>query len=736
MQKHHLTKRLVCFMLSAILLLSIFVVGNVPANAGKVTKTEKRYEIAVVFDNSGSMYEDESWCQAKYAMEIFASMLNYDNGDKLNIFPMWQVTTDGSKPKTGGSYEPIEISGKKDIDKISNLFTVYPAGTPYAPVTEAYDYLKSVNGGCEKWLIVLTDGEFNNEAREESADINLQDRLPVLASDEIHVQYLGFGKAKELKEDSAYPNFHAKKSTAVSLKEDLIEVCNSIFQRTVLENALDGSKLELDMSMRKIIVFAQGANAKIVSLENAKGDEIKKTLDSDQRKYSTIKANDYTTKSGVVNPCSKAPVDKTLAGQVVTFAACKKGNYTLNVTGAEKVQIFYEPDVDIHFEIKKNAKKIDLSKGRIVAGKYNAHYSLVDRVTGEDVTMGQPLMGKVSLMGTIIDSNGKQTPFESGKEIDLQPDAKIYFNIEGQYLNDYTITTDSDKKGFEFEVIAPEEKLEIDAECREKGNWYNLQKKDEWKPIYVSLTVNDKPVSDEKLKSMKLDFNCSKDLTYTAKMLPGESAYEIYVGKNEKGEFVKPENGIYTISVKGSYVDKYDRPVDDKTSTTFEIQPYSQIWRWLIYVVIFAILLALFLLFMSRKVLPRKRSLVKEKCDFYIKNKRVGGGDFNYDPKNKTLKISSMKGVAYESECKATFKLYPVDKRWTRSKNRGIGVCDVTNVSMGVTSINLDSTPLDKKNGKFVVRTAPDEPMQEIIKKPTIRIDAKGSYLEISFDQK
>ena len=546
MQKHHLIKRMACATLSLILLLSVFVMGLVPASAGTVTKTEKRYEIAVVFDNSGSMYEDKSWCQAKYAMEIFASMLNYDNGDKLSIFPMWQVTTDGSKPKTGGSYKPIEINGKNDFDKISNLFTVYPAGTPYAPVKEANAYLKSVDDDCEKWLVVLTDGEFNNEAREIAAEINLQDRLPKLATDEIQVQYLGFGAAKELKEDSSNANFHAKKSTAASLKEDLIDICNSIFQRDELKDALDGSKLTLDMSMRKIIVFAQGSDAKIVSLENAKGKEVKMTLNSDQRKYSTIKANDYKMSSGEINPCSKAPVDKTLAGQVVTFDACKAGTYTLNVTGAkaENIKIFYEPDVDIHFELKKGTKTVDLSKGKIIAGKYNAYYSIVDRVTGDNVTMGEPLMGEVELSGTLVDSKGNKKPFESGQEIDLQPDSSLYFNIVGRYLNDYTITTDSDKEGFTYEIIAEEDELDIKAKCKQKGNWYNLQKSDEWQPIYVSVKVNGKPVSDEKLKSMKMDFTC-KDLTYTTKMLPGKSAYEIYVGKNEKANLLSLRT-VYT----------------------------------------------------------------------------------------------------------------------------------------------------------------------------------------------
>lgn len=739
MQKHHLIKRMACATLSLILLLSVFVMGLVPASAGTVTKTETRYEIAVVFDNSGSMYEDKSWCQAKYAMEIFASMLNYDNGDKLSIFPMWQVTTDG-KSKTGGSHEPIKINGKNDFDKISNLFTVYPAGTPYAPVKEANAYLKSVDDDCEKWLVVLTDGEFNNEAREVAAEINLQDRLPKLATDEIQVQYLGFGAAKELKEDSSNANFHAKKSTAASLKEDLIDICNSIFQRDELKDALDGSKLTLDMSMRKIIVFAQGSDAKIVSLENAKGKEVKMTLNSDQRKYSTVKANDYTTKSGVVNPCSKAPVDKTLAGQVVTFDACKAGTYTLNVTGAkaENIKIFYEPDVDIHFELKKGTKTVDLSKGKIIAGKYNAYYSIVDRVTGDNVTMGEPLMGEVELSGTLEDSKGNKKPFESGQEIDLQPDSSLYFNIVGRYLNDYTITTDSDKEGFTYEIIAEEDELDIKAKCKQKGNWYNLQKSDEWQPIYVSVKVNGKTVSDEKLKSMKIEFSPSSNeaLTYKTKMLPGKSAYEIYVGENEKGEFVKPENGIYTLSVKGSYIDKYDRPVNDKTSVTFEIQPYSQIWRWLIYVIIFAVLLALFLLFMSRKVLPKK--LIAEKNDFYMRGKRLGAGSYVYDRKSKTLMVKSMSVPSdFEAECKATFKLYPVDNRWTPSKRRRIGVNAVTNTGMGVVRINLDGVQLEKNKGKFIVKAAPEDPIQEVMTtSPMIKIESRrSSYIDVRFEQ-
>ena len=55
--------------------------------------------IYVVFDNSGSMYGpgNKAWSQAIYAMEVFAAMMNFDSGDQMKIFPMHDVTTDGSE---------------------------------------------------------------------------------------------------------------------------------------------------------------------------------------------------------------------------------------------------------------------------------------------------------------------------------------------------------------------------------------------------------------------------------------------------------------------------------------------------------------------------------------------------------------------------------------------------------------------------------------------------------------
>ena len=62
----------------------------------------------VVYDDSGSMLINgdtwvDTWCQAKYAMEVFAALL--EEKDTLNIFPMSTNSSSGSAAKTRSASE-------------------------------------------------------------------------------------------------------------------------------------------------------------------------------------------------------------------------------------------------------------------------------------------------------------------------------------------------------------------------------------------------------------------------------------------------------------------------------------------------------------------------------------------------------------------------------------------------------------------------------------------------------
>ena len=728
------------FFFKRIILLS-FVVFLVftsifPAFAGKsvVTKAEKKYDIAVAYDNSGSMYKNTTrWCRAKYAMEIFASMLSYENGDRMTIFPMWEVTTDGSKPKRGfgGSYQPFSITGKKDIDKISNMFTVNPSGTPFEPVLEAERFLNA-SSADEKWLIVMTDGDFLGYARYASEKGKYQKDFERIASEGIKVQYLGFGESGKFKADDSNGLF-VKNSDENSLREDLVEICNRIFQRAALPGVdRDGGKLRLDLSMKKLIVFVQGSGAKVNSLKDENGKEIKKLLDSGQRKYSDISAN-------FTNDIVNIPVDKSLAGQVVTFDSCKRGSYTLNCSGAQSIQVFYEPDVDIQVAFTDtDGQLVDTSAKALIPGEYTVKSTLIDAVTGDDVTENG-LLGSVKMSVKLKKgAESDYKAYENGATISFSADETLDMYIEGQYLKKYTISTKDDPRFIwmrNAKVASDPINLGISAEVMQPQNWYVLKDHAAWQPIKVTLSIDGMPLNEQKFKEVNFEPVFSDTLQYNMKAVPEESAYYLYIATDKDGNYTEPTDGSYILDAKATYTDEYGTQSSASDKTIFDIRSYAKFWRWLKWVLIILGIVAIILFVMSRKVLPKRMAV--ERSSFVLKGRNIGPGSATYDRKSKVIILKSMEVPAQpEAVCKATLRLYAVDRRWTPSKRRRVGISGITNVSSGVRKINIDGTVYERNNkGKFVMKSDPEAPMKEEVRSPMFKVESSRSYMDCSFTQ-
>lgn len=712
-RKRKVFTRAVSLALAVMMLMSVFSLAFV-ADAALVEKTQRTYDIAVAFDNSGSMYDNtQAWCQAKYAMEIFASMLDYENGDKLTIFPMWKVTTD-SQPEydanANKNVDPVVIDSKEDINLISNMFTVVALGTPFAPVREAYSYLKD-SEKTDRWLVVLTDGVFGKDTRNDNNTVDVQAELNNYASDEIKVQYLGIGNDLDSLVANPEKHLYVKNSSAENLQSDLSEICNRIFKRSVLPSKyMNGNTIKLDVAMNNLIVFAQGADekVKISGIKNAKGESVGMTFDSGVRKYSEISANYLKEEAEWTGP---AVVDNTLFGHVVTFAGCPKGEYTIDCSGATNIQVFYEPNVDILVTLKDKETGEEVynsatSEGEIevVAGKYRLDYKIVDNLTGEDVSESD-LLGNVELDAEIVPSDGKPVKVKKGGDVKLVADESTFIRVSGIYLDDYRITTEDNKAAFTFKVRIPEvDDLQIDVEGAD--NWYTISQNEKWQPMKAKFTLNGQPLTADQMKALEFAVKPSKDsLKLRTETLGDESAIMVYIAKDEAGNFVKPETGIYTLEFTGQLpANEYGLRPADSEKKLFEIQNYAEYWRWLIYVVVFAILLALFLMFMSQKVLPKR--IDKDKAKFWtISAGELDGGsvDFRYNRKNKSISLSGPTSVDYDEQCSASFNLKAVDNRFTPSKKRRIAVVGISTscekVKLGVTEyVNVD--------GRWVKSTA------------------------------
>ncbi|OON48820.1 hypothetical protein BU230_17145, partial [Klebsiella pneumoniae] len=114
----------------------------------------KERVVSLVYDDSGSMRNNDSWKYANYALQSLVALL--DEKDKFSYVPM-------SKPN-----DPVNISLTKDkrqteIEGIGAWKTYL--NTPFSAVETAMQSIKKeadIDGKREFWLIVLTDGAFND----------------------------------------------------------------------------------------------------------------------------------------------------------------------------------------------------------------------------------------------------------------------------------------------------------------------------------------------------------------------------------------------------------------------------------------------------------------------------------------------------------------------------------------------------------------------------------------------
>ena len=237
-------------------LLAVASAGGALAAGG--SKNTVSRSIAIVFDNSGSMYMqgNKAWCRATYAIEVFASMMN--DGDTLQVYPMYPVTSQG---RDYSSLNPVSVSGGGDISVIRDIYTPYAGDTPIETINDAYTSLQRSTAD-ERWLIVLTDGAefFENGEGLGSETADRLSQVLTACTQGANVLYLGIDAVAvmpQVESSQAYQYYADKASSSTDVLSKLTEMCNMIFGRDELAQA--GSQFSFDVSMKKLILFVQGS---------------------------------------------------------------------------------------------------------------------------------------------------------------------------------------------------------------------------------------------------------------------------------------------------------------------------------------------------------------------------------------------------------------------------------------------------------------------------------------------
>ncbi len=472
-------RKVILLVLLCIVISSVLAVPEMSCASEGGTPTRV---INLVYDDSGSMIQDDTgknvdtWCQAKYAMEVFAAMLS--ENDTMNVYVMsdFQSGTSG-KPK-------LVLRGadgvKGNVAKVHGMVTT-AGNTPFNAVKKAESDLENVKAD-EKWLVVLTDGEFEDGAMKQSEIDNFFSKK----SDSINVMYLGMGaNAGAISESKDNNIYYVKAKNNKEILEKLTKIGTQIYNRDRLEVDLNSKSISFDIPMSELIVFAQGEKVAINQIKNSKGESFKSTENPVSVQYSEKAATNY----------SNILIDKSLRGSIATFQAnFEEGDYILDVSGAKTIEVYYKPDVEIAAYLKKGNKEVT-NLSDLEAGKYKIDFSLVKAGTDKKIKSSK-LLGDVQFEAQVVNNNSKHDKlYKAGDTITIE-EGPLTIDATAHYLGYHTVDTHLDYSIYKNKSVGYEVVDNPVHVITSKGFKKSI-------PMKVKATLDGKDPTDEQWNAMK-----------------------------------------------------------------------------------------------------------------------------------------------------------------------------------------------------------------------------------------
>ncbi len=522
--------RVLCACLLAALLLGTVLPGAAFAarqgSGGKI--------INVVYDDSRSMYMYENsrtrWCKAKYALEVFCAMMGAE--DEMNIYSM-------NRP------EVVSLRGSDPgrVETVHAMTSMY-GGTPFSKLKAAGDALLAADASRERWLVVLTDGEF---------DDGMGSHLPIAvvqtALDEYNAQglksvYLTMGDGATPPRGNPAANAYVEQALDTKdILQKVTKIANQIFEHLVIGDSFISSRgrateLNVDIPTSQIIVFAQGERASVGEM-SLNGKELTPT-------------SSFTVRhSGDVMPLNtenfRIEVDKSLHGVVVTYDAgstpFEKGVFSLVVSNATAVEYYYRPGVTVDCALYMEGQPIR-DGGRLYAGECEVALRFIDPLTGEPAE--SELLKQASFTLTVTNNGEEQTLSGTSGSITLEEGvADVYATAELpgsiflQSARSYTVLPKPLRLGLELTPPAAE---------------YKAVTLDSAEPVLVRVTNAEtgQPLSDEEYARLSVRAEELAGVGWTVRPA-GETGVWALMPRSLSGTPDGVVSGDYEVGVSASF---------------------------------------------------------------------------------------------------------------------------------------------------------------------------------------
>ena len=452
--------------------------------AATVENEQPSRTINLVYDDSGSMIEEnhknvDTWCQAKYAMEVFAAMLG--EKDTMNVYVMSDYDgTTASSPKL--TLKGGQDRTKENVGKVHKMLTE-SKGTPFKAVEIAKSDLKATSSE-EKWLVILTDGAFKDENNKTLSVDEVENYLKEDSGD-MKTMFFGIGKdAQEIKDDEASGLYYTKAKSNDEILEKLTDIGTVVFNKASLKKVKKDS-FKINIPMNELMIFAQGEGVSIEGIKNKDEDDAVSADDPVKVQYSTTASKNR-----------KGEPDKSLNGCIVSFSDLKEGKYDIEIKNAKrKPEIYYVPNVAIKAYIKKGKEIIKDSE--LEAGTYKIDFAMLNGETKKKIKKKDlQFLGEIKYEAK-VENNGKahDKTYTAGSKIKLE-EGPLKIDAKGKYLDYYSVSSKIDLTVYKNKKVSFSK--EQDSEYVVTSEGYDKK----CKPMKLVATLDGRKPTQEEWDSM------------------------------------------------------------------------------------------------------------------------------------------------------------------------------------------------------------------------------------------
>ena len=501
----HILRRL---FLGAFLITLVLSFLYFPINAKASADPGTGKIIYLVYDDSNSMHDNGKtrWSIAKYAMEVFGAMLT--DADEMHIYPMSMIDKDNN-------YNESEILVLKGSDS-GRVTTIRSMDghfrTPVEVLQHAGDDLLASGDEREKWLVLITDGKFNDPSDINSPldDDKARDILAGYNDQGLNLVYLGIGdQAPEIAGDPDKGFFTYTADDGQEVIEQVTSVANQIFDHQILpDNHIQVNDksvtLDIDIPTSQIVVFAQGDNPKVGALTQ-NGVEIQPT----DKQPVQVNSDDVHEDGFNVEP--------GLNGIVYVFEAgdkpFSKEQLSLTVDGASSVQYYFKPGVIINTVLKQDDVEAQ-QNDRLYRGEYAVELNFIDPTTGEVLTKDSSDLLSDAQMSLTVNNNGNEQTFdgETGtitlEQGTVDISASAYFPTSNVSLTSEPRT---------YEILPDPEKLTLEIDP-ENASYTPDQLGPETVPYTLTVTHQDtgEVLTEEEWNNCSVTVGSASNVKWTA----------------------------------------------------------------------------------------------------------------------------------------------------------------------------------------------------------------------------